>query len=579
MKRNSIKHSFDDFFDRKQLPSPETVDRILQLKQQSKKPRTIKWLPIFIVCIVLISCAALVINVIQKTEQRISVEPSETPISSDETNAENAETIQLNHIQMFSQFEGWSKYENELLKTTDGGATWVASSPQTKISATTDFFILNEATAWLFEIEEDQLKTYKTLNGGESWAPYTNKIEGDIRAVHFVDEQIGTILTTLSNNEVSLYRTTNGGETWKAIAHNLSTLNFDNISEITFLNEDIGWMTGKEINSQQLAILTTLNGGITWQYRELPMIADIDLTHYKTEVAVNSDQSYIVLHANCAKQQCAVIYGTEDAGQTWYVEHIIHYDNKEDSIHIVAADDAWFATDSGGTVYYSIDNEQTWQSFTLNVPNPIKTSDFVDSTHGFIITDDNLYVTVDRITWQPIQPKLIRQELNYISYEGNMYSEAITELQEIAIEALGEYYSAIWNGEPMRLSNYITNKNLQNYMQTKINTLYSENVDHQITHAVDIDVYDYTITLMEDGQGEYFIVELFADIISGTRSYGDETHMLLRKLNNQFVIVDWYNTAKDSYDFIVRGENENVFNASLWDDIDWVNSLDVSKYN
>ena len=40
--------------------------------------------------------------------------------------------------------------------------------------------------------------------------------------------------------------------------------------------------------------------------------------------------------------------------------------------------------------------------------------------------------------------------------------------------------------------------------------------------------------------------------------YGEGTEFLIRNVDGKLVIVDWYTGGKDTYDFMVRGDNVNV---------------------
>ena len=63
-----------------------------------------------------------------------------------------------------------------------------------------------------------------------------------------------------------------------------------------------------------------------------------------------------------------------------------------------------------------------------------------------------------------------------------------------------------------------------------------------------------------------------------TGGYGEGTEFLVRNVNGKLVIVDWYNGGKDSYDFMVRGENLTIDNPNIWNDSEWVKKLN-SKQN
>ena len=55
--------------------------------------------------------------------------------------------------------------------------------------------------------------------------------------------------------------------------------------------------------------------------------------------------------------------------------------------------------------------------------------------------------------------------------------------------------------------------------------------------------------------------------------FGEGHEFLVRNVSGKLVIADWYNGGKDSYDFLVRGENETIDNPNIWNDLKWIDNL------
>ena len=84
--------------------------------------------------------------------------------------------------------------------------------------------------------------------------------------------------------------------------------------------------------------------------------------------------------------------------------------------------------------------------------------------------------------------------------------------------------------------------------------------------------------IYDDVDGGYLYLHLPVHINKFTGGYGEGTEFLVRNVNGKLVIVDWYTGGKDSYDFMVRGENLTIDNPNIWNDSEWVKKLN-SKQN
>ena len=147
---------------------------------------------------------------------------------------------------------------------------------------------------------------------------------------------------------------------------------------------------------------------------------------------------------------------------------------------------------------------------------------------------------------------------------------------EMCVRALTDYYKAVWNGSDIELDTFIDNENLKQYKQKKIQYQYDVygNLNDKVQN---IEISASEVKYMEDVDGGFLYVKLPAEIKKTVGSYGEATELLVRNINGKLVIVDWYTGAKDSYDFMVRGENLTIDTPNIWSDRDWVKNLSIKQ--
>ena len=175
-------------------------------------------------------------------------------------------------------------------------------------------------------------------------------------------------------------------------------------------------------------------------------------------------------------------------------------------------------------------------SSTDNVSNP----DITLSTEQNVIQDPPEYV---------------------VKNEGGLSIEDAQTAYEMCVRALTDYYKAIWNGSDMELDTFIDNDNLKLYMQEKIQSQYNPT-----DKVKNIEIGAWEVEYTEGVDGGFLYLKLPVHIHKFVGGYGEDTEFLVRNINGKLVIVDWYTGAKDSYDFIVRGENLTINNPNSWND-------------
>ena len=160
-------------------------------------------------------------------------------------------TDELQHVQFINSQTGFIKAEDKLIKSTDGGASWVELEIAGNYSAGDfkSFQFIDENTGWLFGNDE----IAATTDGGSSWnIQYEQDSQSsDINAIFFVDAATGYAAMDRGN----MMKTTDGGESWT----DLSTFNNFDLLDLEFVTADSGFVAGRSGT-----VLTTTDGGDTF---------------------------------------------------------------------------------------------------------------------------------------------------------------------------------------------------------------------------------------------------------------------------------------------------------------------------
>jgi len=134
-----------------------------------------------------------------------------------------------------------------ILKTTDGGETWV----QKPSGTTSGLGEIQFPTPDIGYITADGGTLLKTIDGGETWNVIDTESGFSLAGLSCVDENL--IFISTSNN--AILKTEDGGENWETIEVTLPLL-----SQIQFLNSDIGFLW----ESFGSVLSKTENGGGVW---------------------------------------------------------------------------------------------------------------------------------------------------------------------------------------------------------------------------------------------------------------------------------------------------------------------------
>jgi len=154
----------------------------------------------------------------------------------------------LYSVKFLSTDVGWSVGEcGTILKTTDGGTTWIQqSSKTTNVLLSVSFTDSNNGT-----VVGDFGTILKTTNGGSTWSSQSSGTTNALYGIIFTDVNTGTAV----GYNGTILKTTNGGTTWIPQSSGTSKTLFG----VSFTDSNSGTIVGDEG-----MILRTVNGGSSW---------------------------------------------------------------------------------------------------------------------------------------------------------------------------------------------------------------------------------------------------------------------------------------------------------------------------
>ncbi len=182
-------------------------------------------------------------------------------------------------IQMLNAEVGFiAGSENTILKTTDGGETWVGSSERARVGETRNNLenirFVSPTTGWIIGSFGTLLQTN---DGGETWEKQDPGFDNNLFGIHFLDANIGWIC----GQEGLILHTIDGGKTWNQQATN----SHDDLHDIIFVDGMVGWAVGA-----YNVVLHTTDGGKTWN----PQKAGGGGSTFKGVSAIDKDHCWVV---------------------------------------------------------------------------------------------------------------------------------------------------------------------------------------------------------------------------------------------------------------------------------------------
>ncbi len=186
------------------------------------------------------------------------------------------DSFPLEHIYMFDSLRGvMPSYGHLLLRTSDGGATWVSAGfPDSLRKRTVYHAVMPTAQTIIvltgFDVSKGPTQLIvRSDDFGQTWHSYITPFRRGAWYLSFIDDDRGWAAGAAGSTEGEqhdlIYNTTDGGRTWQLQLDTLNPIGYG-LDQIAFLDSMNGIACG-----QTPKILRTSDGGITWKRDTVPM--------------------------------------------------------------------------------------------------------------------------------------------------------------------------------------------------------------------------------------------------------------------------------------------------------------------
>lgn len=329
----------------------------------------------------------------------------------------------INYLDMLDNQDGWALSNGAVLRTIDGGSTWLDATPGGFGSSAASSFFLDANTGWVAVMGSDPTDgtLYHTSDGGVSWNSYTVPFGGG--SLHFVDAMHGWELIGLnagmSHESVAVFRTGDGGQTWSRVFINEpgASGSSDTLplvgdkNGITALDVDHGWVTGTQPTDDFIYVYTTQDGGTSWSHQDLAVPSGYSPAQTAANLPYffNSSQGVLpVLLFSSNNGNGTDFYVSQDGGQHWLPTTPV----PQGGFLAVGSPVDFYVWDGSTPLYASHDGGATWSTLTPNIDikDNMISMQFVNATTGWALTGDAsnntvLYRTTDGgLTWDSLNP-------------------------------------------------------------------------------------------------------------------------------------------------------------------------------
>jgi photosystem II stability/assembly factor-like uncharacterized protein len=313
-----------------------------------------------------------------------------------------------------------------VLRTEDGGSTWLAANPVVGFPPRSRFFALNAQEAWMAPNDvrpgEEVSAGYvwHTADGGKTWQS-SQPIDLTVQdepvveydfpvAIYFLDAQHGWLVVSvghyMNQDVLEIFSTQDGGQTWLRQADKFSMGKNETapmpcmVNGIAFVDPQHGFLAGNCFAVSQnngWSILETRDGGHNWQTNPLPEpvgVPDVIRSGMKSgNVACDAMDVSLTPAGILEQHTCQLmdnsgnfkeynfLFLSPDGGATWrsWSGQIASFVDSNKGFSLGSLNQAgvreFQSTNDGG---------QSWQTVST-VTWPMAQLDFVSATEGYVL--------------------------------------------------------------------------------------------------------------------------------------------------------------------------------------------------
>ena len=277
---------------------------------------------------------------------------------------------------------GWAVGQSgAILKTADGGETWMLRSSGTSQSLMAVTFAGDGETGWAVGRNGTILKS---VDGGDRWERRESGTTVALEAVTFAEDgQTGWVV----GEKGTILKTVDGGETWMSRSSGTSIW----LTAVTFTGDgETGWAVG-----WNGTILKTIDRGENWTPRESPTTNRVEI--YLEAVTFAEDG-----RSGWAVGEYGPILKTDDGGETWQERP-----SPARRLHSVTfADDGrtGWAVGTDGKILKTDDGGDTWMLRSSDTSVQLESVTFTgDGARGLAVGQNGTILKTDDggETWIP----------------------------------------------------------------------------------------------------------------------------------------------------------------------------------
>jgi photosystem II stability/assembly factor-like uncharacterized protein len=212
-----------------------------------------------------------------------------------------------------------------VLRTTDGGETWLKLKVTPDELDFRDIDAINERTAYVLSIGNGPAsRIYKTTDAGATWILQHKSDDAKVflDAMSFWDEEHGLVIGDSVNGQLYILRTDNGGKTWTLISPDVLPTALENEGAFAASGTNIATI-GKRFAwigmgaATKARVLRTTDAGRSWSISETPLASGPSSGIFS--IAFRDEKHGVVVGGDYTKENEASnnLAFTSDGGITW----------------------------------------------------------------------------------------------------------------------------------------------------------------------------------------------------------------------------------------------------------------------
>ena len=260
---------------------------------------------------------------------------------------------------------GFAVGSGGILKTIDGGATWV--KVYSFIGWFYSIFFTDENTGYVSGTAGTLLKT---SDGGTNWVPLSSGTTASLASIYFTDANTGFVVggnNTMYTSDGIILKTTDGGITWSTF-----TLGYYELHSVFFTDANTGYAVGDYYYSgNHGVILKTIDGGTNWFPVYGPYLPMTAVFFPSTNIG------YVIGSQSILK--------TTDAGTTWAV--LTSTAGAKLSAIFFLNDETGYTVGAFGTILKTINGGASWTKQWSKTIQGLGSIFFANNDVGYVTGD------------------------------------------------------------------------------------------------------------------------------------------------------------------------------------------------